>query len=428
MTFNNDYQSWLGWSRSGRRTRATATPRSTLRPRLEELEDRTLPSNLFAATVLQLIHDINAANNAGGTNTITLAANATFTFTKVDDTTDGATGLPPISAGDALTIVGNGDTIERSTTSGTPAFRLFDVASGASLTLESLTLQNGLAFGSGSSSEGGAAFNQGTLTLSGVTVQDNLASGANGMDGTKNHPNGTTGENAFGGGIYSNGALTVENGSVIQNNSAVGGDGGSAYLPNSNSFGGEGGSAWGGGLYVAGSGTMAGDSVLNNLAAAGNPGLRGAFQAFALGGGIFVLPTSTVTLSNDIVESNAVTSPGAGVTSEAWGGGIFIDQDALHPSNGTVTLINDVVDDNTASAGAGIFIFGTNTVTLCNDTVEHNTAAGSAGGIAINEGLGSPITVFIDSFTVANTINNTDSSGLNGSTANIDGTYIFQNC
>jgi hypothetical protein len=34
----------------------------------------------------------------------------------------------------------------------------------------------------------------------------------------------------------------------------------------------------------------------------------------------------------------------------------------------------------------------------------------------------------MDSFTVANMINNTDSSGLNGSTANIDGAYILKNC
>jgi hypothetical protein len=36
--------------------------------------------------------------------------------------------------------------------------------------------------------------------------------------------------------------------------------------------------------------------------------------------------------------------------------------------------------------------------------------------------------VYTDSFTVANTLNNTDSSGTNGSPANIDGTYILQNC
>ena len=33
----------------------------------------------------------------------------------------------------------------------------------------------------------------------------------------------------------------------------------------------------------------------------------------------------------------------------------------------------------------------------------------------------------MDTFTQANTTNNTDSSGTNGSTANIDGTYILTN-
>ena len=76
-----------------------------------------------------------------------------------------------IAANDNLTIVGSGDTIERSTAAGTAAFRLFDLAVGGSLTLQRLTLQGGLAFGSGVSAEGGAIDNQGTLTLSDVTVE-----------------------------------------------------------------------------------------------------------------------------------------------------------------------------------------------------------------------------------------------------------------
>jgi hypothetical protein len=56
--------------------------------------------------------------------------------------------------------------------------------------------------------------------------------------------------------------------------------------------------------------------------------------------------------------------------------------------------------------------------------VASNTASGLGGGILIE----STATVYIDSFTVANTINNTDSSGTNGSTANIDGTYTPKNC
>src|SRR5262249_50707974 len=116
------------------------------RPLLEALEDRTLPSNYTAASVSDLIKDIKHSNAAGGMNTITLVAPTTspYVLTGVDNSTDGATGLPVIAANDSLTIAGNGDTIERSTASGTPAFRLFDVASGAVLVLQNLTLANGL--------------------------------------------------------------------------------------------------------------------------------------------------------------------------------------------------------------------------------------------------------------------------------------------
>jgi hypothetical protein len=75
-------------------------------------------------------------------------------------------------------------------------------------------------------------------------------------------------------------------------------------------------------------------------------------------------------------------------------------------------------------------------VTLCSDTVEYNTATGLTypnqgfgGGIFIAAGA----TVLIDLAAVdpldpTVVTNNTDSSGTNGSTANINGTYILQNC
>ena len=78
------------------------------------------------------------------------------------------------------------------------------------------------------------------------------------------------------------------------------------------------------------------------------------------------------------------------------------------------------------------------TVTLCNDTVQSNSALGGlqsipgqgfGGGIYIVSGA----TVYIDAASVDNkdpTVvnNNSDSSGLNGTTANIDGSYILKNC
>src|SRR5262249_6794620 len=152
--------------------RSAPVPRPRLRPMVVQLEDRTVPSSFTAAGVADLIADINAANVAGGANTITLVAGTTFTLTARDNSTDGPTGLPVIAANDNLTIQGNGDTITRSTATGTPAFRLLDVAAGASLTMSNATLQGGLAtnyqviaVGNIEMARGGAIFNQGTLSL-----------------------------------------------------------------------------------------------------------------------------------------------------------------------------------------------------------------------------------------------------------------------
>jgi hypothetical protein len=364
------------------------------------LEARTLLTSYTAATVADLIADINAANKAGGTNTIALTAptSSPYVLTAVDNSTDGATGLPVIARKDALTIIGNGDTIERSTASGAPAFRLFDVASGASLTLQNLTLQNGLAFGSGTASEGGAIYNQGTLVLSGVTVQGNTARGS---DGVNSH----AGNDASGGGVWSGGALTAQSGTLVQNNQAIGGAGASNTKDLLTSVGGN---AFGGGIFAAGGmATLTGVVVDNNVAQGGEGGSRFGQDGLAyshggsaFGGGLSVA-AGTVNLSSSTVDNNSVAG-GYGYNNlqyaEAFGGGLYV-------GGGTVTLCSDTVQSNSAVADPTF------------------TSDGHGGGIYIASGA----TVYIDSFTVANTISNTDAYGLNSSTANIDGTYILQN-
>jgi hypothetical protein len=161
---------------------------------VEQLEDRMVPSNFTAATASDLIADINAANQQGGSNTITLVAptSSPYVLSVADNYTSGWNGLPVIAANDNLTVIGNGDTIERGPY--TSAFRLVDVAAGASLTLQNMTLQGGRLYGLGVEAQGGAIHNQGTLDLNGVTVQNNLAQAAGvGF--------GETGGSAMGGGI-----------------------------------------------------------------------------------------------------------------------------------------------------------------------------------------------------------------------------------
>ncbi len=77
-----------------------ATRRRARRPRLEQLEGRVVLSSYTAATVSDLIADINASNHAGGPNTITLSApsSSPYFLTSVDNTTDGPTGLPVVAA------------------------------------------------------------------------------------------------------------------------------------------------------------------------------------------------------------------------------------------------------------------------------------------------------------------------------------------
>jgi hypothetical protein len=136
-------------------------------------------------------------------------------------------------------------------------------------------------------------------------------------------------------------------------------------------------------------------------------------------------------------------SPG-GAGGSGFGGGLAV-------AAGSVTLTNDILENNIAQAdrggegapignsgnafGGALYVAPGAIVTLCTDTVQSNTATGLSspywpvgqaygGGLYIESGA----TLNFDAFTVANTLNNTDSSGTNGSTANIDGSYVLQPC
>jgi hypothetical protein len=414
--------------------------RQNTRLTLEHLEDRKLPSSYSAANVSALIADITAANTAGGANTITLTAQTTSPYaltaknnpTGLAASTAAGNGLPVIAANDNLTIVGNGDTIERTSVvaNGVTSanFRLLDVAPLATLSLQNLTLQGGYNLYGDVDTHvgalGGAIYNQGALTLSGVSVANNQAYGV--------------GEPGSGGAIWSNGSLTLENGTLLEANIARGGaailegSGGPDGLP-SETF--PAAAGLGGAVYVAG-----GTANITNTTFTGNSAIGGLGAAYgipcgdAFGGALYVaagqviLTTATVTNNSAFVPgyTTYVLPPATGYS----GGGLYV-------AGGTVTIANDTVASNWAGYGTnntpnvgtvvysgyggGLNVAG-GTVTLTNDTVESNLA-GYGGGIYI----ASAATVYLDSFTVANTINNTDSTGTNGSTANIDGTYSLQN-
>jgi len=419
MLFSAWFKNWRRLALSGRR-HSPRRRRPDYGPPVEALECRTLLT-AYAATAAQLVADINAANKSGGTNTITLTAPTTspYVLSAVNNTTDGPTMLPVIKKGDNLTIVtgngstnpGFGDTIDAGR-----AGRLFDVAAGASLTIKNVTLQNGSVFGSGTSAEGGAIYNQGTLVLNGVMVQGNTANGFTGTTFQKSKPGGA-GQDAAGGGIWSNGSLRLENGTVIQNNTALGGDGGQTQVGT-----GPGGKAFGGGIYIAGGTADITTTTLGAYSAQfGNKAQGGAgdntssnLGGAAYGGAVYVA-AGTVAMSGDTVgttefpltqqtqnvaQGGAVVNGFAAESGLAYGGGIYV-------ASGSVTLAGNIIEGNVA----GTFF------SPLADYID-----GFGGGIFI-----APVaTVSLDNFTVGNTIDNSDSSGNRfGPTANIDGKYIL---
>jgi hypothetical protein len=311
--------SWLRnrTATSASRHRPTA---ARFRAQLELLENRTLPSTFYAGTASDLINDINAANLQGGANTIVLTAPTTspYVLAKVDNTADGPTVLPHIVSGNNLIIraanPGYGDTLDASKDG-----RLFDVSQGGTLTLENVTLQNGRVStsGQGVTEKGGAIYNQGTLILDDVMVQDNTAAGYAGA-----------GQDAAGGGIWSNGSLTVQNATVFRCNTATGSN--DLSLPRN------GGNAFGGALCIAGGTARITNSffgAFNQTKGNSATGGRGGSSSYRDGldyGGALYVASGKVALGEDAVgnppgaggySSNTAQAPNASPTGKGYGGG-----------------------------------------------------------------------------------------------------------
>ena len=160
--------------------------------------------NIADGNVAGLIAAINTANSSGVPNVINLAPGGTYTFTAPYDNVDFAA-LPRITG--AITIEGNGSTIQRSSAAGTPDFRLFATLF-ADLTLHNLTVKGGRG-GNGA----GLNNNSGKLQIISSTVTEN-----------------DSGDGGDGGGIFSIcGTLTIVN-STISLNRSFGGYGGGGIL------------------------------------------------------------------------------------------------------------------------------------------------------------------------------------------------------
>jgi hypothetical protein len=380
---------------------------------LEQLEDRWLPSNYTAASVPDLIADINAANLNGGANAITLAANTPFTLTAVDNTTDGPTGLPVIAAKDQLTIIGNLDSLDRSPAAGTPAFRLFDVAAGAGLTLENLTLQGGIA--TFEFPAGGAIYNQGTLRIDDCILSSNVAnsSGAggaifNGQAGSATIDASTLAGNSAGGGggIFNAGNLAIIDHSTLSGN--TGGEGGALAnsgtarldqsfvcgnaasingggITNDNGFGAtlyvnqcllsDNTAPVGGGIENGGTATIRQSTLSGNAAVLT---LEGSFFSFYFGGvGGAIYNHGTMDVEQSVLSGNSASGNLALYPFDG-GGAIW--------NSGTLTVVHCTLSGNSAANGDGGAVFNAGQLLLDHSSLSDNTAGIAGGGIYNDDG------------------------------------------
>jgi hypothetical protein len=198
---------------------------------------RALANTAVICDPAALVTAITNANLTAG-DTLDLASGCTYTFATANNNTDlPGTATPVITSN--ITINGNGDTVTRSTSAST-AFRLFDVGSGGTLTLNNTTVSNGSALGNG-----GGILDSGALTLSGDTIFNNTGSGVNqilgsaGLTATNtsfasntqhglfNQGSGldtlvsvNSSNNTFNG-VLSNGPITMSGGSITGNGSGV---------------------------------------------------------------------------------------------------------------------------------------------------------------------------------------------------------------
>jgi len=266
------------------------------------------PTNVFYPTVTnntQLIGDINYANQFGGTYTIYLQPNTTFT---------GGWGIGGSKTVN-LTIIGNGDTID-----GGHQNRMFVVASGSSLTLDQVTLQNGYVY----AGYGGAIYNSGRLTIS-----NSILSGNTSLDRSDY----LSALRGVGGAIYNNGGTVIIESSILSDNLSTGAN------------------PMGGAIYNAsGMVTISNSTFTNNSAVDTVLGINVDPEYPQSGeGGAICNDGGTVTISHSSLTSNYAAFEGGGLCN----GGIY-------NSGGTATVENSShITGNTASAGGDVDNFGT---------------------------------------------------------------------
>jgi hypothetical protein len=418
-------------ARAGHRPK-TARNRARHRfvPRLEILEDRSVPSTLTVTNTLDKgagsLRDAIAHASSGDTivfdpslngQTITLTSDQLNIQKNLDIEGPGAS---------QLAISGNG------------TYRVFNIPQGNSVTIAGLTITQGLSNGkddlgggvlvagstlaltndvfSYNEAAGGGALdiaNGANATVSGCTFRDNVANAQGSESG-----------DAAGGAILNDetgansSTLTVQN-STFTGNEAIGGNGVVANPDKPHGVG----DAQAGAIESEGAAglTVTNCTFSGNMAIAGNGGSAANSSTVlnpvdcALGGAIHVAQTTLVVSGSTFTKNEALGgSNGTGGATSSGSVGVA-DGGALSTQFGTATITNSVFDSNLAQGGSGNsggsgslnlgwadggaignFFAGT-TLVASNVTFSNNQAVGGAGngsGLLAGDGLGGGLANF----------------------------------
>ena len=258
------------------------------------------------------------------TGTITLNQNVAMTAKEAADFTNG------ITINKDITIDGKGHTIDAKNLG-----RIFNIGEGFTVTLTNTTLINGKA------TEGGAIYNDGSLTLSDVKLSDNAA-------------------DSYGGAVFNNGHLVVSD-SVFDSNDIV--NRGSASVD----YGGAAIYNWYDGVL-----TVSGSNFTNNI--------KNYKNGDRLVGAIATIGDATIS------DSYFVNNTGR------WGGAISTAGYLLAGDDvNTLTVSGSTFKENGGLYGAGIFVAGSDfTVSDC--VFDKNSAFGK-GDMTPNNNNGAAIVV-----------------------------------
>jgi hypothetical protein len=368
---------WLGGPAPARRKDRPRFPR----PLVELLEGRALPSTFWVTNTSDsgpgsLRDAVTGANAHPGADEIRFRHSAEGTVALAGEL--GVTG--------ELTIDGPGE--KKLTVSGGGATRVFNIAAGATVTIEDLTIANGTVTGS---DRGAGVLNAGNLTLADSVVTGNAAPVGAGIENTgaltllRSKVTGNQATNN-GGGVHNAGTGTaVIDRSAVSDNTCVG-DGagvrseigttltitGSVVSGNSASGFGTGGIASGATL------TVRDTLIANNTSAAAGLYLFG----FSRSGDVLI--SRSVIRDNG---PNATSGSGVGGIWSASSNAIRIEESTIRGNTGSraggvygsgaIDVVRSSIDHNTGGTAGGLYVFGT--LTLTRSTVRGNT--GGTGGV-----------------------------------------------